>query len=131
MAITNGLATGAAGTVQMFMSILDHTLRTKAWCSQNADAEATNRASVLGWILQNLLQNCITRERFADETSPWVKYPVALKWTIKDYEAYKLDSWIIQYPLVGFNQLMQWYQILQLPKKALENAAMSKFIHFT
>lgn len=30
MAITNGLATGAAGIVQMFMSILDHTIQTKA-----------------------------------------------------------------------------------------------------
>ncbi|KAI4157192.1 MAG: hypothetical protein LQ342_008471 [Letrouitia transgressa] len=131
MAITNGLATGAAGTVQMFMSILDHTIRTKACCSQSTDAEATNRASVLDWMLQNLLQNCITRERFPDETSPLVKYPVALQWTIEDYRAYQLSSWIIQYPLIGFNQVMRWYQILQLPKNALENVVKSKLIHFT
>ncbi|KAL9610593.1 MAG: hypothetical protein Q9167_004719 [Letrouitia subvulpina] len=120
MAITNGLATGAAGIVQMFMTILDHTLRTKAWCSRSTDAEPTKRANVLDWMLQNLLQNCIVREGFTDEGSPLVKYPVALQWTIKDYKANQLDSWIIQYPLVGFNQVVRWYQILQLPNEALK-----------
>ncbi|KAI4213332.1 MAG: hypothetical protein LQ351_004073 [Letrouitia transgressa] len=85
----------------------------------------------MDWMLQNLLQNCITRENFVDETSSWVKYPVTLRWTIKDYEEHQLYSWIIQYPLASFNQLMRWYQVLQLPKKALENAARSKLIYFT
>ncbi|KAL8761734.1 MAG: hypothetical protein Q9184_002176 [Pyrenodesmia sp. 2 TL-2023] len=117
MAITAGLATGTAGIVQMFMSILDITLETKEWCSfqadmQRSDPEVLYRRQTLEWMLNNLLRTCITRERFSDETSPWVEYPIALSWAVKDWKMNKLDSWMIQYPIKGFNQIMRWYKIL-------------------
>ncbi|KAL8833795.1 MAG: hypothetical protein Q9170_004088 [Blastenia crenularia] len=113
-AITAGLSTGAAGIVQMFMSILDHTLETKQWCCpqsnvEQPDPEVTQRRQTLQWMLSNLLQTCITRERFSDETSNWVEYPKALKWARTDFETNQLDSWIIQYPLKGFNMLISFY----------------------
>ncbi|KAI4202592.1 MAG: hypothetical protein LQ346_001952 [Caloplaca aetnensis] len=118
MAITAGLATGAAGIVQMFMSILDNTLETKKWCSfqadiQRSDPEVSLRRQTLVWMLNNLLRTCITRERFSDETSRWVEYPMALSWAVEDWKVNKLNSWIIQYPVKGFNQLMRWYKLLR------------------
>lgn len=143
MAITAGLATGAAGVVQMFLSILEHPLRTKQWCSswadlQQSDPEISCRRQTLEWMLNKLLHRCITRERFSDETSRWVKYPLALKWAGSDFETNKLDSWIIQYPLKGFNQLMLWYEILgplisqatieQMKVAELFNVSVSSFM---
>ncbi|KAL8937757.1 MAG: hypothetical protein Q9216_004263 [Gyalolechia sp. 2 TL-2023] len=136
MAITAGLATGAAGVVQMFMSILDHTLRTKQWCSsqaniQHPDPEVACRRQTLEWMLNNLLHTCITRERFSDETSRWVEYPLALKWAGGDFESNKLDSWIIQYPLKGFNQLMRWYELLDsvVPQAIIEQMKVTKLLN--
>ncbi|KAL8974528.1 MAG: hypothetical protein Q9197_001236 [Variospora fuerteventurae] len=65
IAVTAGLATGAAGMVQMFMSIMDHTLQTKQWCSsqpdiQRSDPEISNRRQTLEWMLNDLLKICIT-----------------------------------------------------------------------
>ena len=136
LAITAGLATGAAGIVQMFMSILDHTLQTKQWCSsqadvQQSDPEVSHRRQTLQWMLNNLLRTCITRERFSDETSPWVKYPLALKWAASDFELNKLDSWVIQYPLKGFNQLMRWYELLDplAPQQVIERIKTTKLLN--
>ncbi|KAI4289688.1 MAG: hypothetical protein L6R35_001038 [Caloplaca aegaea] len=144
IAVTAGLATGAAGMLQMFMSIMDHTLQTKQWCSsqsdiQRSDPEISNRRQTLEWILNDLLRTCITRERFSDETSSWVQYPVALRWAIDDWEKQSLDSWIVQYPLKGFNQLMRWYSRLdptlasstrmdQVKVTKLLNVVISKFM---
>ena len=61
-------------------------------------------------MLQNLLTTCKTRETF-DETGKWVRYPQALEWALRDFERSRLESWIIRYPLVGFNQIMRWYNI--------------------
>lgn len=136
MAITAGLATGAAGVVQMFMSILDHTLRTKRWCSSQVDAQQSDpevlcRRQTLKWMLNNLLHTCITRERFSDETSPWVEYPLALKWAGSDFQSNKLDSWIIQYPLKGFNQIMRWYKLLDplLDQATIEQMKVAKLLN--
>jgi len=131
MAITAGLATGASGIVQLFMTILDRTLETKDWCSiDNAeDVEVRDRRQVLDWTLQNLLRNCRCRENF-NETGEWVGYPQALRSAVKEYETAGLDSWIIQYPLAGFSQLLRWYELLGVVAKdkiqAVQNA---KLIH--
>ncbi|KAL8906566.1 MAG: hypothetical protein Q9207_001950 [Kuettlingeria erythrocarpa] len=123
-AITAGLVTGTAGIVQMFMSILDSTLETKEWCYfqadiQRSDPEVSHRRQTLVWMLNNLLRTCITRERFSDETSRWVEYPMALSWAVEDWKVKKLDSWIIQCPVQGFNQLMRWYELLREHKPSV------------
>ena len=134
LAITAGLTTGASGMVQLSIIILDRTLETKSWCSKhyNEDPEIRNRRLVLDWELTNLLRKCGCRENF-NETGKWVDYPQALAWAVKDYETAGLDSWIIQYPLAGFNQLMRWYTLLGLPisKERVDVIARSKLIHHT
>ncbi|KAI4144450.1 MAG: hypothetical protein L6R39_004176 [Caloplaca ligustica] len=138
VAITAGLATGTAGIVQMFMSILDHTLENKQWCSpqsdiQQSDQEVSIRRQTLEWMLKDLLRTCITREKFSDETSSWVPYPLALLWALSDWEKRKLDAWIIQYPVKGFNQIMRWYEILQIPtsgtRTILEDIKTAKLLN--
>ena len=119
LAITNGLATGASGTLQIFMTILDKTLATKTWCSANlleSDVEVSSRREILIWTLKNMLLRCKCQENFTG-TGNLVDYPRALIWAVKDYEEARLDSWIIQYPVAGFNQLMRWYDQLSLPVK--------------
>lgn len=139
LAITGGLSTGASGVGQIFMTILDRTLETKNWCSDQSHVESTlvdqeqrTRRHALTWLLHTFLKNCITRENF-NETGKWVAYPQALTWAIDDFQQTRLDSWAIQYPLAGFNQLMRWYEILklELPQAVLENLLETKLIHHT
>ena len=132
LALTAGLSTGASGIVQLFSTILDRTLETKSWCSKSnvADPEVAVRRKVLSWVLLDLLHKCSCREDFA-ETGRWVPYPEALTWATKDYGISRLDSWIIQYPLTGFNQLLQWYSLLEIPVDVpLEMIKKAKLIHF-
>ena len=132
LGLTASLATGASGVTQLFMTILDHTVTTKSWCADNPeDGEAQARRKTLMWMLKNLLQLCPCREDFA-ETGAWVKYPTALKWATEDFKVNGLDSWIIQYPPVGFAQLMRWYQILKLdiPDTEIEHIRTMKLVHF-
>ncbi len=131
LAITAGLATGASGIVHLFMTILDRTLETKAWCSidDTEDVEVRHRRQVLNWTLQNLLRNCECRQNF-NQTGKWVDYPQALKWAINEYETAGLDSWIIQYPLAGFSQLLRWYELLGVvAKDKVEVVQKAKLIH--
>ena len=115
LAITAGIATGASGMLQLFMTIVERTLETKNWCAKDSeDVEISSRRQVLDWTLRNLLQRCESRETFS-ETGQWVAYPQALLWAVSDYNQACLDSWIIQYPLAGFNQLLTWYGMLNLP----------------
>lgn len=115
LAITAGLATGASGILQLFMTIIDRTLETKNWCAKDSeDVEISSRRQVLDWTLRDLLQRCESQENFS-ETGQWVAYPQALLWAVSDYNQAHLDSWIIQYPLIGFNQLLRWYELLNLP----------------
>ena len=135
LAVTNGLATGASGIVQLFMTILDNTLATKAWCSTDFtedDSEVALRRELLTWMLRNLLRNCKCRENFT-ETRDFVDYSRALIWAVKDYEEARLNSWIIQYPVSGFNQLIRWYDELNLPadQESLEAIKKAKLIHLT
>lgn len=120
LAITGGLRTGISGISQVFITILDRTIETKAWCSDQSrrgdteqDSEIAMRRRSLQWMLNNLLRNVVTRGDFAP-TGPWVKYPEALRWVAEDFNQRQLDSWIIQYPVTGFCQILRWYEMLQL-----------------
>lgn len=120
LAITGGLCTGMSGITQVFMTILDRTIETKAWCSDQShlgdteqDLEISMRRRALKWMLENLLRNVVTREDFAP-TGRWVRYPEALKWVAEDFNQRQLDSWVIQYPVTGFCQMLRWYEMLQL-----------------
>ena len=116
------------------MTVLDKTLATRAWCSRDFtenDSEVAVRRELLTWMLRNLLRRCKSRENFT-ETGDLVDYPRALIWAVKDYEEARLDSWIIQYPVPGFNQLIRWYDELNLPvdQESLEAIKKTKLIHF-
>lgn len=120
LAITGGLCTGMSGITQVFMTILDRTIETKAWCSDQSllgdtekDLEVSLRRCALKWMLENLLRNVVTREDFAP-TGRWVKYPEAMRWVAEDFNRRQLDSWVIQYPVTGFCQMLRWYEMLQL-----------------
>ena len=117
------------------MTVLDKTLATKAWCSRDFtenDSEVALRRELLTWMLRNLLRRCKCRENFT-ETGEFVDYPHALIWAVKDYEEARLDSWIIQYPVPGFNQLIRWCDELNLPvgQESLEAIKKAKLIHLT
>ena len=131
-AVTAGLATGVSGIVQMFATILDRTLETKEWCSahNSQDHENLGRRELFEWVLQNLLQNLSCRETF-NELGPWVEYPRALDWAANEYTDAGLDSWIIQYPLAGFNQLLRWYEILptSITTQQLAVIKKAKLVH--
>lgn len=116
LAVTAGLATGASGIAQLFATILDCTLETKNWCScdQTEDPEVQTRRKAFEWMLLNLLERSFCRENFG-ENGKWVPYPKALLWAFKEYETAGLDSWIIQYPLAGFSQILRWAELLRLP----------------
>ena len=126
LAITAGLATSASGVLQLFMTIIERTLETKNWCAKDSeDAEIYSRRQLLDWTLRNLLQRCESRENFS-ETGQWVAYSQALLWAVSDYNQAHLDSWIIQYPLAGFNQMLRWYELLNLPIVPGRMEAMQK-----
>ncbi|KAK4694811.1 hypothetical protein P7C71_g2829, partial [Lecanoromycetidae sp. Uapishka_2] len=133
LAITAGLNTGASGIVQLFLTILDRTLETKEWCSKDHihDSEVFLRRQVLDWTLHDMLHKCKCRENFT-ETGQWVSYPAALAWAVSDYELAGLDSWAIQYPVAGFNQLLRWYEILSLVSfQRVESMKMAKLLNLT
>ena len=64
LAMTAGLATGASGIIQLFMTVLNRTLETKSWCSAAnlEDSEVLARRQTLEWTLSNLLHKCPCRE---------------------------------------------------------------------
>jgi hypothetical protein len=115
LALTARLATGAAGIAQLFMSILQELLSTKSWAgagvgrpesSDDDHLESTQRRKTLQWILQQLIHDTWTREDFK-ETGAWVKYPQALSWVAKDFEANGLASFAVTYPAPGFDSLLR------------------------
>ena len=138
LAITTGLKTGASGIAQIFMTILDRVLETKPWYrtdegQTNGDAtdhEKSMRRKAFNWMLETVLRNCKTRETFT-EIGPWVPYPRALIWAIEDYEQAGLDSWIIQYPLNGFCQIIRWYGMIDQPvdESKVEIVSKAKLMH--
>lgn len=104
-AITQGLNTGIAGIMQLFIAMMDQVLG-KEWCQPAQgigleDNEKGVRREVVNWMLNNIITHCKTRETF-NEAGAWVPYPQALLWAIDDFERATLDSWLIQYPVSGF-----------------------------
>lgn len=118
LALNGGLKTGVPALGQLFATILDRTLQTKAWAGAadssmeikegNAeDVEITQRKDTLDWILQTVIKNLRCRETFS-ELGEWGDYPTALAWAAKDFEKEGLTSWACQYPIAGFNQLIRF-----------------------
>lgn len=104
-AITQGLNTGIAGIMQLFIAMMDQVLE-KEWCQPTQgigldDNEKRVRREVVNWMLNNIITHCRTRETF-NELGAWVPYPQALLWAIDDFERATFDSWLIQYPVSGF-----------------------------
>ena len=109
-AITQGLNTGTAGIMQLFMAMMDQVLE-KEWCQPVQDSglednEKSMRREVINWMLNNIITHCKTRETF-NEAGAWVLYPQALLWAIDDFKAASLDSWLIQYPISGFTKCVR------------------------
>ncbi|KAF2703651.1 hypothetical protein K504DRAFT_495456 [Pleomassaria siparia CBS 279.74] len=114
LALTNGLATGAAGMAQIFMAILEEVLNTKTWAGAGLDEsqapvaeqhEATQRRATFRWMLNQLIENTRTRQTFT-ELGDWVKFPEALSWVATDFTSRGVASFAITYPAAGFGKLL-------------------------
>ena len=91
--------------LEIDMPSSDLILQTRAYYEVHEEfAAGLNLRNVS--IEQRIIRKC--RENFT-ETGDFVDYPRALIWAVKYYEEAHLDSWIIQYPVLGFNKLIRWY----------------------
>jgi hypothetical protein len=99
LALTAGLATGAAGIGQLLMAILLEILKTKQWAgagiegqiSATKNQEIFQRRNTLQWILDQFVQNTLSRENFK-EKGAWVSFPQALNWTVREFNSQGLAS---------------------------------------
>lgn len=116
LALTTGLATGAAGIAQIFMAILEEVLRTKTWAGAGLDdsaipaveeKEAFQRKKTFQWMLDQLLQHTRTRKTF-NELGDWVEFPHALEWAAEDFKAKGLASFVVTYPAAGFSKILSF-----------------------
>ncbi|KAJ6558278.1 hypothetical protein B0H19DRAFT_1261806 [Mycena capillaripes] len=106
-ALTNGLATGASGLVQLLISIILTTMQTKEWAKPTeGDEEIRARMEGMLWMVKNLVDNSSCRETF-DETGEWVPFRQALLWTLKTYAEEGIYSWTVRYPVPGFLVLLE------------------------
>jgi hypothetical protein len=113
LALTAGLATGAAGIGQLLMAILLEILKTKQWAgagiegqiSATKNQEIFQRRNTLQWILDQFVQNTLSRENFK-EKGAWVSFPQALNWTVREFNSQGLASFAITYPIAGFENLI-------------------------
>lgn len=132
LALTSGLRTGASGASQLFMTILDTTVKTKAWAAFGANSEdpdIAKRHALLRWMLLNMLEKTGCRETF-DEHGPWVTFPEALAWAAKDFRAQGLDSWFVGYPSAGFMQMIAFGQEVGVfDKQTIEDLRKAKLLH--
>ncbi|KAF7328780.1 hypothetical protein MVEN_02506700 [Mycena venus] len=105
--LTNGLATGASGQVQLLISIILTTMKTKEWAKPTEnDSEIRARREGMFWMVKNLMDNSSCRETF-DELGPWVPFHQALRWTLKTYADEGIYSWTVRYPVPGFLVLLE------------------------
>lgn len=122
LALTAGLATGAAGIAQLFMALIQRVMETKAWAgsdlaslvseiSTSEHQEALQRRQTFRWMLDQMLANTWTRENFT-ETGDWVQYPQALAWVVKDFQENNMASFAITYPETGFSTLSSFIQTM-------------------
>ncbi|KAF7333525.1 hypothetical protein MVEN_02368700 [Mycena venus] len=105
--LTNGLTTGASGQVQLLISIILTTMKTKEWAKPaENDLEIRARREGMLWMVKNLMDNSPCRETF-DESGPWVPFHQALRWTLKTYADEGIYSWTVRYPVPGFLVLLE------------------------
>ncbi|OJD30449.1 mg754 protein [Diplodia corticola] len=133
LALTGGLRVGASGTSQLFMTILDRTLREKEWAGAGSemalDAEVAQRRDLFRWVLANLLERTGCRETF-NEQGQWVTYSKALAWAAKDFREQGLDSWAVGYPTAGFMQLIRFGRQLEaFDAQTARDLRLAKVLH--
>ncbi|GME28819.1 hypothetical protein GTA08_BOTSDO07967 [Neofusicoccum parvum] len=133
IALTGGLRTGASGASQLFMTILDRTLRDKEWAGAgpevSQDADVVQRRDMLQWVLQNMLYNTGCRETF-NEQGKWVMYREALAWAVRDFRDQGIDSWAVGYPTAGFMQLVAFGQQLgAFDSQTIRDLRLAKLLH--
>ncbi|KAH7042108.1 hypothetical protein B0J12DRAFT_743421 [Macrophomina phaseolina] len=132
-ALTGGLRTGASGVFQLFMTLLDRTLREKEWAGagirDSEDPEVIQRRAMLQWVLGNLLQRTQCRETFS-ELGRWVSYREALLWAAKDFRAQGVDSWAVGYPIAGFMQLLSFGEkVGAFDEDTVRDLRLTKLLH--
>ena len=133
LALTGGLRTGASGVSQLFLTILDRTLREKEWAGAglgaSEDPEVAPRQAMFRWLLSNMLERTMCRETF-NEQGKWVSYREALIWAAKDFYCQGVDSWIVGYPAAGFMQLVRFAQQLDaFDTRTVCDLRLAKLIH--
>jgi hypothetical protein len=138
LALTTGLATGAAGIAQLFMAILDEVLKTRTWAGAGLDElqisaaeqhEAVQRQKTFRWMLDELLRNTRTRETFTD-IGNWVKFPVALAWVATNFESEGLASFAVTYPVAGFSKLLSFgHSTGQFSEEVVRRMKVAKVIY--
>lgn len=131
LAIAAGSNTGSSAMAQFFMTILDRVLETKSWCRidegqtnrEAPDHEKSIRRQAFSWMRKTILQNSSTRKTFTDVGS--------LRGTIKDCQNAGVNSWVVQYPLKGFCQMIRWYGMIDQPVDAskVELVRKTKLMH--
>ncbi|EWC43545.1 hypothetical protein DRE_01432 [Drechslerella stenobrocha 248] len=129
-ALTGGLRTGASGACQMFMTVLDATMRENEWARDGSnDSEVAQRRKMLDWMLRNMLENVSCRETFSDQ-GEWTTFAKALSWALRDFRDLGVYSWAIGYPVVGFNQLLRFGQRLgSFDEQAARDLRLAKVMH--
>ncbi|KAJ6264561.1 hypothetical protein Dda_0708 [Drechslerella dactyloides] len=129
-ALTGGLRTGAPAASQLFMTVLDRTLQEKAWVADGStDAETKQRRAMLDWMLANMLANTGCRETF-NEMGEWTTYPKAIAWAARDFREHGVDSWVVGYPLAGFQQMLRFGQRLgSFDDAVVRDLRLAKVMH--
>ncbi|KAJ7641609.1 hypothetical protein FB45DRAFT_825902 [Roridomyces roridus] len=127
--LTGGLATGASGLVQLLMSIILTTMKTKEWAKAvgaETDEEIRARRAGMQWMVNNLVFNSSCRETF-DETGDWVSFDRALQWTLQTFKDEGIYSWTVRYPVPGFLVLLELLGVVgaEIP----ETLRVLKLIH--
>ncbi|KJZ78582.1 hypothetical protein HIM_01973 [Hirsutella minnesotensis 3608] len=132
LGLTGGLRTGASGVSQLFMAILDRTMKTRAWAGCEADlqdVETMNRRALLRWMLQNMLDKTGCRETF-NEQGEWVTYRQAIAWAARDFRTQGIDSWIVGNPVAGFMQMVAFgEQLGSLDEQTILDLRQTKMLH--
>jgi hypothetical protein len=139
LALNGGLKTGVPVLAQLFATILDSTLQTKVWAGAKdpgareivVDNEVKQRQGVMSWAIKNILTELRCRETF-NELGEYTVYPKALAWAVKDFRAEGLTSWAINYPVLGFNQILRFGKLLAanaFTDQTMHDMKATKLIH--
>ncbi|KAK6338789.1 hypothetical protein TWF696_009600 [Orbilia brochopaga] len=130
VALTGGIRTGASGAAQVFITILDRTLREKEWAADGSDdQEVQQRRAMLDWMLANMLDNTSCRETF-DERGEWTTFGKAVAWAGRDFREFGVDSWIVGYPLAGFHQIITFgLRLGSFDEALVRDLRLAKVLH--